>query len=93
MVRPQPRYHLHNKTQQKGWGSRDWQNPEGSARRRCTRPWSSPVGEVPSRKGMCVATALLLGSGTNDVAFPQEGAMQNAAPREPQCTLLAEAKS
>ena len=22
MARPQPRYHLHNKTQQKGWGSR-----------------------------------------------------------------------
>lgn len=62
MVRPQPRYHLQDKTQQKGWGSWHWQKLKvlkeaGSA-------WW--LGEVPRRR--CVATAPLLDSGSSDVA-------------------------
>ena len=61
MARPQPRYHLHNKTQQKDWGSRGLAEA-GSAGRR-SRLFLSWVGdwvcEVPvRRKG--VATALQL---------------------------------
>lgn len=47
MARPQPRYHLHNKTQQKGWRSQDWQRLE--VLEEAGSPWW--VGEVLSRAG------------------------------------------
>lgn len=65
MARPQPRYHLHNKTQQKGWGSWYWQKLEVLGEEAASAWW---LGEVPGRR--CVATALLLDSGSSDVASP-----------------------
>lgn len=64
MARPQPRYHLHNKPQQKGWGSRDWQRLEELGEE-AGSPWWGGWG--PSKEDTC-SHSLLLDSGSNDVA-------------------------
>lgn len=60
MARPQPRYHLHNKTQQKGWGSRGLAEAGSAGRSRLFLSWVGDwVREVPVRR-ICIATALQL---------------------------------
>lgn len=67
MARPQPRYHLHNKTQQKGWGSRDWQKL-GVLGEEADSPWWVGRWVKSSARRRHGATARLLDSGSNDVA-------------------------
>lgn len=75
MARPQPRYHLHNKTQQKGRGSWDWQRLEVLGEEADSAWWvvgGGWVGEVPARRKR-VATALTPDPGSNAVSLLPQG--------------------